>query len=474
MRTHFNDSERPAIFDRADTLDMRRTLRRWARYESGAIPNVEASTRSPFGWRQDGSRNELLRLSADSNNPWTLLNAVGALGSGEYVAYVDPDDDRTVRVGYARGGSTSRGTRLQVRKPRGGTVEAHWWVLANAAAGQQYERVAGSTSASDILSMDGPEAETPKEREYQRADFEAGALVLLTDVPSRPDLNGKIAKITSVMSDRFHFMEGTSERYCYKSGAHVVRRANGQYIPGTPVLVTEALAGASARFKSEAQGRATNIVTQPGYSVDRTAPYVHGWPSLRAQFTDSFRSSEAWRVTSLEFLTEHVGEGTIPDESRIAPYVNTSERLFPQVAKPTAEADLTAEQWKAKWDALWEALGQQANDRDWCSEYDAFARANGGPERPVEYDIQVVAEIEWSASEADTHLGRVIVPSGYSIDVQESVTIKHRFWLNDVKGFQAVDLEGPSASVYDRLLSIAKVKGYQADAIVEVQSYNES
>lgn len=33
-------------------------------------------------------------------------------------------------------------------------------------------------------------------------------------------------------------------------------------------------------------------------------------------------------------------------------------------------------------DGLWAALGKEANDRGWCSEYDAFAAQHGGPARP--------------------------------------------------------------------------------------------
>lgn len=33
-------------------------------------------------------------------------------------------------------------------------------------------------------------------------------------------------------------------------------------------------------------------------------------------------------------------------------------------------------------DALWAALGEEANRRGWCNEYDDFASAHGGPARP--------------------------------------------------------------------------------------------
>lgn len=52
---------------------------------------------------------------------------------------------------------------------------------------------------------------------------------------------------------------------------------------------------------------------------------------------------------------------------------------------PDAPADviLTAEPERTDLDALWIALGEEANRRQWCEEYDAFARLHGGPARPL-------------------------------------------------------------------------------------------
>lgn len=38
--------------------------------------------------------------------------------------------------------------------------------------------------------------------------------------------------------------------------------------------------------------------------------------------------------------------------------------------------------WKARYDETWAALGEEANRRQWCGEYDQFAAQVGGPARP--------------------------------------------------------------------------------------------
>lgn len=60
---------------------------------------------------------------------------------------------------------------------------------------------------------------------------------------------------------------------------------------------------------------------------------------------------------------------------------------------------------RAELDALWAALGQEANTRGWCDEYDAFAEKHGGPARPprrYNYTMPFRINLDVNLTESDT------------------------------------------------------------------------
>lgn len=50
---------------------------------------------------------------------------------------------------------------------------------------------------------------------------------------------------------------------------------------------------------------------------------------------------------------------------------------------------------------LWAALEQEAEERDWCEDYDDFAREHGGPSRDREYLVTVRVTAKKNASSSD-------------------------------------------------------------------------
>lgn len=99
------------------------------------------------------------------------------------------------------------------------------------------------------------------------------------------------------------------------------------------------------------------------------------------------------------------------------------------IAKGETADGLTAHEWKAKWDALWEALNQEASRREWCTEYDEFASANGGPERTAAWKFECVLTTRLSENNLDDSVAGLLNTQGDSVDVIESVEIEHRAYV---------------------------------------------
>ncbi len=47
-----------------------------------------------------------------------------------------------------------------------------------------------------------------------------------------------------------------------------------------------------------------------------------------------------------------------------------------------------------RWDRTWDRLGQEADDRDWCDEYDRIARELGGTPRRRNHNVTIKATLE--------------------------------------------------------------------------------
>lgn len=110
----------------------------------------------------------------------------------------------------------------------------------------------------------------------------------------------------------------------------------------------------------------------------------------------------------------------------------------------------TAQEWSDKWDALWQALGHEANRREWCSEYDEFAEANGGPERTCNYRIVVHLEQTIGASVLDEALRVHLSSDNSDCDVQDDVTITNR--ISFTVEATAQQVEDDISAVADRWL----------------------
>lgn len=93
---------------------------------------------------------------------------------------------------------------------------------------------------------------------------------------------------------------------------------------------------------------------------------------------------------------------------------------------------LTHDQWQAKWDALWEALNIEAQNQDWCSQYDDFADQHGGPKRTPVWAVHV--EMSTGIEQGTASNVRDLLITKEKIDsirshVVTGQSIKHRRWV---------------------------------------------
>jgi len=58
--------------------------------------------------------------------------------------------------------------------------------------------------------------------------------------------------------------------------------------------------------------------------------------------------------------------------------------------------------------------------------------------------------------------------------VSGEVTITHRFWVNDFKGFNTDDMNSPDDRVFKALAEAAREKGYQVTDVTGIESWNHS
>lgn len=447
-------------------------LRSYARYVTGDVPRVVHQTMYPWGWRQNAQRDDCLRLDGQGSylGAYTLLNPVRRqFGTDSIpVAFVH---NGQVRLGRTIGGSRERGRSIMVDSPDFPRVSTGLWVWASEEA-ESLLSEAERTRRQCIVTRPYVGVHSV-ERQYTGEDFKVDALALTYEVPARSDLNGKIVTITRVDStfDRFYFKEDGVERFCSFNGAHIVKRADGTVVSGTPVRVVSALDSASDRFKAAVSGRAAFVVESPRSTS--ALPRVQAWLDLQNRFVESFRLNDQFTAKEVEFLLDPAVPGQEVAEEMVARPIGWTPDKVDAPGGHTVDG-LTAAQWKDKWDRLWKALGEQANDRDWCSEYDDFARANGGPERPVNHDVRVEAITEWEPDEADTNLQSVLNTHRIRPDVSETVSIVHQFWLNDLPGFTGRGLEDQDSETLERLTEVAREKGWNISHVNAVAEWNES
>lgn len=81
-------------------------------------------------------------------------------------------------------------------------------------------------------------------------------------------------------------------------------------------------------------------------------------------------------------------------------WVDRMVRLRTSLLTDLANARAEVQQLNTRWENVGEALLQQAIDRDWCAEYDAFAEEWGFPTRVAEYDVTMTVRVSARSEEA--------------------------------------------------------------------------
>ena len=118
--------------------------------------------------------------------------------------------------------------------------------------------------------------------------------------------------------------------------------------------------------------------------------------------------------------------------------------------------------------ALWVALNREANRREWCSEYDEFAEANGGPERMVTYRFVVDLEQTVTATVLDEALRAYLSSDNSDCDVQDDITITNR--ISFTAEASASQIEEDVTSFVDNWLSCSV---YHFDSFEVVEHYED-
>lgn len=196
----------------------------------------------------------------------------------------------------------------------------------------------------------------------------------------------------------------------------VVKKADSLYPEyGTLIRPREFLPGATYEYKTIAWDRV---------AVATEAAVGYGGAWLLAMFPEPILGMEAGHRTPIHQWTL-VGH----KDSKHQHLIDGWQGVKPEVtAVQSGERvdGLTAAEWKAKWDALWVALNEQANRREWCSEYDEFAEENGGPERMNTYEFVVDLEQTIDANVLDEALRAYLSSENATCDIQDSVTVTNR------------------------------------------------
>lgn len=154
------------------------------------------------------------------------------------------------------------------------------------------------------------------------------------------------------------------------------------------------------------------------YDTDDTASRIWDSPEFRDYCAEAYANHDRLgRYSTAELRTR-------PNYQRFI------ERLRAAAGRPTERTDL---------DGLWAALGKEANDRGWCSEYDAFAAQHGGPARPermtrraVRIAMPVYIEVPQSIQYDDDAVNRYWRELGYT-EQRRQIEAK----LDELKGFES-------------------------------------
>lgn len=138
---------------------------------------------------------------------------------------------------------------------------------------------------------------------------------------------------------------------------------------------------------------------------------------------------------------------------------------------PVVDWEAMHDALQTKYDALWEALNEEANDRDWCSEYDKFAAKNGGPVRQRRYEIVARLSREVSYSDLSSELAGVLSTQGESISVHDSVTIEYD--VTQEISCSAEEIENETPAFNDTIAELLNERGFVYDDF-EIASYDEA
>lgn len=138
---------------------------------------------------------------------------------------------------------------------------------------------------------------------------------------------------------------------------------------------------------------------------------------------------------------------------------------------PVVDWEAMHDALQTKYDALWEALNEEANDRDWCSEYDKFAAKNGGPVRQRRYEIVARLSREVSYSDLSSELAGVLSTQGESISVHDSVTIEYD--VTQEVSCSAEEIENETPAFNDMIAELLNERGFVYDDF-EIASYDEA
>lgn len=229
---------------------------------------------------------------------------------------------------------------------------------------------------------------------------------------------GRVGRVTGVDKGignvHMDIGRGEEKNVVLSTRAFPLQARDGRFVRGTIVQPHTFLSGAHPDFIEHAK-------SHPAVVED----YLDEKPRVR--------SDKPWGELALYTVMpqgiEVLGHMAFPVPGIDASKINLGGPQFvavdPSVEdKPEPEGD--GVYWKSKYHALVEALRREAEERDWCSEFDDFCEDNDIPSRPVDYDVNVTMEVTLDAGTADEVLAAWLNSQGVSVDVRSSAEVEHR------------------------------------------------
>lgn len=250
---------------------------------------------------------------------------------------------------------------------------------------------------------------------------QAGDWVLAQNIPGREEAEGVAAKVIDVdPSTGLVYLMVEGERLA-ATRVLPLQDSLGHYIRGTILQPRTAMEGATPDFIEHAK-------KHPAVVDD----YVNGRPRVRpsAQYRDMLIYTV--EGSTADVLGHIASPRPVPgfDREKVrlgGPHFDSAwvepDDIEDGSAVPTEDNSVD---WKAKYEALVVALQEEAEERDWCSEFDEFCERNDVAARLSKYEVTVTMEVELDAHKADRVLRSFLNEEDRDVDVREALTITHR------------------------------------------------